>query len=196
MLKFEGIGNLIIEGHNCVNRNKSFNFAQHFAQITIFCCVYSNHMNCNEKNIEVFSMGMILNHWGRVTHICVSYLNIIGSVNDWSTGRRPAIIWTNAGIVLIWTIRTNFNVDWNISETGYELRLHWQHFPYHLIIIIRVIPPPPPPKKKKKKEKKRKENSQNILKMNSDMYTFILTYPFLNIPLHTILGSILLLTDK
>ena len=39
-----------------------------------------------------------LTHWGRVTHICVSKLTIIGSDNGLSPGRRGAIIWTNAEI--------------------------------------------------------------------------------------------------
>ena len=42
-----------------------------------------------------------LTHWGHVTHICVSNLNIIG----WDNGLVPtmpqAIIWTNAVILLI-----------------------------------------------------------------------------------------------
>ena len=44
-----------------------------------------------------------LTHWGRVTHICVNILTIIGSDNGLSPGRRQAIIWTNAGILLIGT---------------------------------------------------------------------------------------------
>ena len=50
-----------------------------------------------------------LTHWGRVTHICVSKLTIIGSDNGLSPGRRQAIIWTNAGILLIRTLGTNFS---------------------------------------------------------------------------------------
>ena len=50
-----------------------------------------------------------LTHWGRVTHICVSKLTIIGSDNGLSPGRRQAIIWTNAWILLIWTLGTNFS---------------------------------------------------------------------------------------
>ena len=50
-----------------------------------------------------------LSHWGRVTHICVSELPIIGSDNGLSPGRRQAIIWTNAGILLIDPFGTNFN---------------------------------------------------------------------------------------
>ena len=50
-----------------------------------------------------------LTHWGRVTHICVSKLTTIGSDNGLSPGRRQAIIWTNAGILLIWPLGTNFS---------------------------------------------------------------------------------------
>ena len=50
-----------------------------------------------------------LPHWGRVTHICVSRLTITGSDNGLSPGRRQAIIWTNAGILLIGPLGTNFS---------------------------------------------------------------------------------------
>ena len=50
-----------------------------------------------------------LTHWGRVTHICFSKLTIIGSDNGLSPGRRQAIIWTNAGILLIGPLGTNFS---------------------------------------------------------------------------------------
>ena len=50
-----------------------------------------------------------LTHWGRVTHICVSKLTIIGSDNGLSPGRRQAIIWTNAGLLLIGPLGTNFS---------------------------------------------------------------------------------------
>ena len=51
----------------------------------------------------------IITHWGRVTHICVSKLTIIGSDNGLLPGRRQAIIWINAGILLIRTLGTNFS---------------------------------------------------------------------------------------
>ena len=50
-----------------------------------------------------------LTHWGRVTHICVSEIIIIGSDNGSSPSRRQAIIWTNAGILLIGPLGTNFS---------------------------------------------------------------------------------------
>ena len=53
-----------------------------------------------------------LTHWGRVTHICVSKLTIIGSDNGLSPDRRQTIIWTNAGILLIGPLGTNFSEIW------------------------------------------------------------------------------------
>ena len=50
-----------------------------------------------------------LTHWGRVTQICVGKLTIIGSDNGLSPDRRQAIIWTNAGILLIGPLETNFS---------------------------------------------------------------------------------------
>ena len=44
-----------------------------------------------------------------MTHICVSKLPIIGSDNGLSPGRRQAIIWTNAKILLIGPLWTNFS---------------------------------------------------------------------------------------
>ena len=65
------------------------------------------HWNVTE-NIES-SVFMVLTHWGRVTHICVGELTIIGSDNGLSPSRRQAIIWTNAVIVLIRPRGTNFS---------------------------------------------------------------------------------------
>ena len=48
-------------------------------------------------------------HWGRVTHICVSKLTIIGWDNGLSPGWHQAIIWTNTEILLIRTLETNFS---------------------------------------------------------------------------------------
>ena len=48
-------------------------------------------------------------HWGRVTHTCFGNLTIIGSDNGSSSGRRQAIIWINAGILLVGPLGTNFS---------------------------------------------------------------------------------------
>ena len=50
--------------------------------------------------IEINSARVELTHRGLVTHTCVSKLTILGSDNGLSPGRRQAIIWTTAGILL------------------------------------------------------------------------------------------------
>ena len=68
----------------------------------------------NEKSIsrEIYELcgfsSHLSTHWGRVTHICVSKLTSIGPDNGLSPGRRQAIIWTNAGMLLIGPLGTNF----------------------------------------------------------------------------------------
>ena len=62
-----------------------------------------------------------LTHWGRATHIWVGKLTIIGSDNGLSPGRRQAIIWTNAGILFIGPLGTNF------SEILLKIHIH-SHF--------------------------------------------------------------------
>ena len=47
--------------------------------------------------------------WGRVTHIGTGNLTIIGSDKCLSPGSRQAIVWTNAGLVLIGPFGTNFS---------------------------------------------------------------------------------------
>ena len=50
----------------------------------------------------------MLTHWGRVMHVCVRKITIIGSDNGLLPGQHQAIIWTNAGILLIRILGTNF----------------------------------------------------------------------------------------
>ena len=59
-----------------------------------------------------------------MTHICVSKLSIIGSDNGLSPGRRQAIIWTNAGILLIEPLGTNFSDNWIGIETFSIKEMH------------------------------------------------------------------------
>ena len=63
-----------------------------------------SHISCQTDIRDIF-----LTHRGRVTHICVGYLTIIGSDNGLSPGRRQAIIWTNASILFIGPLGTNFS---------------------------------------------------------------------------------------
>ena len=57
-----------------------------------------------------------LTHWGRVTHICIGNLTIIGSDNGLSPGRRQVIIWTNAGILSIGPLRNK--LQWNFNRNS------------------------------------------------------------------------------
>ena len=50
-----------------------------------------------------------LTHSGRVTHICVSKLTIIGLDNGLSPELRQAISWTNSGLLLIGPLGTNLS---------------------------------------------------------------------------------------
>ena len=62
-----------------------------------------------KMNYEFRVHKYVLTHWGRVTHICVGNLTIIVSDNGLSPYRRQAIIWTNAGLLLIGPLGTNFS---------------------------------------------------------------------------------------
>ena len=44
----------------------------------------------------------------RDAYICINKINIIGSDNGLAPGRRQAIIWNNAGILLVGPLGTNF----------------------------------------------------------------------------------------
>ena len=52
-----------------------------------------------------------------MTHICARELTIIGSDNGLSPGRRQAIIWTNARILLIGPVGNK--LQWNLKRNLY-----------------------------------------------------------------------------
>ena len=54
-------------------------------------------------------LSLLSTHWGWVMHVCISKLTIIGSDNGLLPCWRQAIIWTNAGIMLIGPLGTNFS---------------------------------------------------------------------------------------
>ena len=72
--------------------------------IVIWHEMWYYHMFSLDQHDELLA----LTHWGRVTQICVSKFTIIGPDNGLSPIRRQAIIWTNAGILVIRTLGTNF----------------------------------------------------------------------------------------
>ena len=87
-----------------------------------------------------------LTHWGGATHICVGNLAIIGSDNGLLPGRRQAIIWTNAGILLIGPVGTNFSENMIQTQTFSFKKMHlrmssgkWRPF-YLGLSVLRVWP--------------------------------------------------------
>ena len=86
-----------------------------------------------------------LAHWGRVAHIYVRKLNIIGSDNGLWPGRRQAIIWINAGILLIEPLGTNFSEILFEMLTFSSNKMHlkmssakWRPFCFGLNVLINV----------------------------------------------------------
>ena len=71
---------------------------------------------------------LFLTHWDRVTHIWVGNLTIIAPDNSLSPGRRQAIIWTNAGILLIGPWGKNFSeVLIGIQTFAFKKIAQWKH---------------------------------------------------------------------
>ena len=86
-----------------------------------------------------------LTHWGWVTHICVGILSSIGSDDGLSPGRRQAIIWTNAGILLIEPLGTNFSEIVSRIQAFSFKKMHlkmssakWRPFYLGLNVLIRL----------------------------------------------------------
>ena len=67
---------------------------------------------CVNACIWTWVVSITSTYWDWVTHMCVNKQNIIGLSPD----LRQAIIWTNAGILLIWPLWTN------LSEMAIETR--------------------------------------------------------------------------
>ena len=61
----------------------------------------------------------VLTHWAQVMYTGVGNLTIISSDNGLSPGRCQVIVWTNAGILLIGPLGTNF------SEILIEIQKHF-----------------------------------------------------------------------
>ena len=100
---------------------------------------------------------MSLTHWGRVSHICTGNLTIICSDNGLVPVWHQAIIWTNAGILLIGPLGTNFSeifieilivsfkkmhlkvpsVEWRPFCLGLNV-LKWLHFWHSQLFMMQL----------------------------------------------------------
>ena len=95
---------------------------------------------------RILSSNCFLNHWGRVTHICVSKLTTIGSDNGLLPGRHQATIWTNAGILLIGPLGTNFSEILIGIQTFWFVKMllklscaKWRPFSLSHIVVNAVV---------------------------------------------------------
>ena len=92
-------------------------FSTHEGVLLWKCQSFWDKTRCNgilriissTKHTHWTDIVCLLTHRGRVTHICVGNLTIIGSDNGLSPGRPQAIIWTNARISLIGPLGTKFS---------------------------------------------------------------------------------------
>ena len=103
--------------------------------------MFENYTTATSSRVNV------LTHWGRETHIWVHNLTIIGSDNGLSPGRRQAIIWTNAGILLIGTLWTNFSEIliririFSFKKMGLKMSsAKWRPFCLGLKVLTLLIP--------------------------------------------------------
>ena len=86
-------------------------FRQYFFVFTVNSKLsfLSYYVNLSKGEVLVNLCVSTSINWGRMAHICVGNLTIIGSDSCLSPGRRHAIIWTEAGILLILPPETDFN---------------------------------------------------------------------------------------
>ena len=82
-----------------------------FYELNKLVCLPSEVQFSIDLILYVDSLGSkhLFSHWGRVTHICVSKLTIIGADNGLWPGRRLPIIWTNIGMLSIEPLGTNLH---------------------------------------------------------------------------------------
>ena len=79
-----------------------------------------------DKKCMMVIITAAFTHWGRVTHICVGNLTTTGSDNGLSPGRRQANTWTNAGILLIGPLGTNFSEMLFWIQTFSFMEMHFK----------------------------------------------------------------------
>ena len=95
-----------------INICQKFQFAFHITFIAInliwLISVLSRY-HFHSQSYTYWPVWTNLTHWGRVTHTCIIEIKIIGSNNGLLIGRHKAIFWTDAGILLIGPLGTNFS---------------------------------------------------------------------------------------
>ena len=114
--------------------------------VLIILQVTKKHLNNCQIMKQTHLLRVVLTHWGRVTHICVSNLTIIGSYRGLSPGRRQANIWTSAGILLIGPLGTKFSEILIGIQTLSFTKMHvkmssakWRQFCPGLSVLRNII---------------------------------------------------------
>ena len=104
----------------------------HNRAIFIMWILYPKRLSLYRNELLVFPHTAYikwgsLTHWDRVTHVCVTKLTIIGSHNGLKPDRCQAIIWNNAGILLVSPLGTHFRAEYQskfiyilIQESAFE----------------------------------------------------------------------------
>ena len=105
VLKPVGTGNYVV----CYNDRLLFHIVISGLLFVCFSSVFICLLVSSLFVMNEYGNIIGLTHWGRLTHKYISRLNIIDSDNGLSPGRRQAIIWTNAGLLLIGPLGTNFS---------------------------------------------------------------------------------------
>ena len=96
-------------------------YAENLVSVLLIACLLTR-----SRNTVVYFNASMLTHWGRMMHICVGSLIIIGSYNSFVPTNRQAIIWTNAGVFLIGLLGTNFSEILIGIQTSSSKKMHWK----------------------------------------------------------------------
>ena len=120
-------------------------FCHHLFHPAIYILQFISLSLSLSRSLSLSLFTWLLNHWGWVTHICISTLIIIGSDNGLSPIRRQAIISTNAGLLLIRPLETNFSEilieihTFSFKKIHMEMFAKWQPFCLGLNVLIELL---------------------------------------------------------
>ena len=141
-----------VSGKNFYQNGISFQCWGDFSTAKSWCWMFFSKIFAKTPNrylvrdkLSVFVISYF--NWGRVTHICISKLTIIGSSNGLWPGWHQAIIWTNDGKLLNKPLGTNFNEIlieiYTFSFRKMHLKMSsakWHPFCLGLNVLIYVLP--------------------------------------------------------
>ena len=104
-----------------------------------------NSYMCDQAPLcqAILLFNSFLTHWSRVTHICISKLTTIGLDSGLLPGWLQVIIWTNAGILLNWTLWTNFGGTlgkihiFSLKKNTFE-NVKWEQFCLGLNVLMLI----------------------------------------------------------